>query len=339
MGTHAAHTEAGSAPPVPPSGGGAAAWLRTLGGALVVALLLRALFFEAYRIPSTSMEDTLLVGDFLLVSKLHVGARLFGHRLPALGAVERGDVVVFNYPPGLEPRVADRMPYIKRLVGMPGDTLALARKRLVVNRDTLGEPPEARRYWAARLEAEGRAAAAIIESALRLPEPLHPLGPRTWLLNATAATADTLAHLPGVVSVEPFVRDPADGSAAFPQALGFSLDDYGPVVVPRRGLTVRLDDETWPLYRVAIERDEGYAVERTAEGFLVGGVPSETYTFTQDYYFALGDNRDDSADSRTWGFVPASHLIGKAVVLYFSWDDAAQSVRWDRVLRRVERSP
>jgi signal peptidase I len=106
-------------------------------------------------------------------------------------------------------------------------------------------------------------------------------------------------------------------------------------VVPAAGQTVRLDDASWPVVRTVIERFEGHTVERTATGFLVDGRPAETYTFGQDYYFVLGDSRDDSADSRTWGFVPFDHVIGKAVGVYFSWDDEAGRPRWERIGRGV----
>ena len=138
-----------------------------------------------------------------------------------------------------------------------------------------------------------------------------------------------------MVSVEPRLTALGDGSASFPPAFRYSLDDYGPVVVPRAGDAVVLDDLSWPVIRTVVERFEGRTAERTATGFLIDGQPAETYTFTQDYYFALGDSRDDSADSRTWGFVPFDHVIGKAVAVYFSWDDDAGAVRWGRLGRGV----
>jgi len=154
--------------------------------------------------------------------------------------------------------------------------------------------------------------------------------------DASPLDAPRLAVVEGVLDVRPYVRPPGDASAAFPISRRYSLDDYGPVVVPRRGLTVALDDATYGLYRVAIERDEGHEIERTAVGFAVDGRPAATYTFAQDYLFVLGDHRDDSADSRVWGFVPARNLIGRAERVYFSWDAAAGAVRWKRVGREVD---
>ena len=327
--------------PAPPDADGAGrastaelwAWLRVVGGAVLVAVLLRAAAFEAFRIPSTSMEDTLLVGDFVLVSKLHYGPRLFGTRLPGLDDPDRGDVAVFNYPPGLEAEAARRTPYIKRIVGLPGDTLSIRSKEVRVGAEVQAAPPAGRQLWEVR-----RSGPLSLDAlrALGLADRVERRAPGLWLVEGTAAQADRLRALPGVDAVYPLVRPLGDGSAAFPAAFRFSLDDYGPVVVPRAGATVALDDLSWPVVRTVIERFEGHRAERTADGFLLDDVPAETYTFRQDYYFVLGDNRDDSADSRTWGFVPADHLIGKAVAVYFSWDEEAGAPRWDRVGRGVE---
>ena len=339
----AAGDGAASPPPAAPAESGPAArrtsaaelwaWLRVLGGAVLVAVLLRTVAFEAFRIPSTSMEDTLLVGDFVLVSKLHYGPRLLGTRLPGADDPDRGDVAVFNYPPGLEPEPARRVPYIKRIVGLPGDTLTIRAKEVRVGSEAQAAPPDGRQLWT--VQRAGPLAPDALE-ALGLSGRVERRRSGAWTVEATAAQADRLRALPAVDAVYPLVRPLGDGSAAFPAAFRFSLDDYGPVVVPRAGQTVALDDLTWPVVRTVIERFEGHRAERTASGFLVDGAPAETYTFAQDYYFVLGDNRDDSADSRTWGFVPEDHLIGKAVAVYFSWDERAGAPRWGRVGRGVE---
>ena len=308
-----------------------AGWARVIGGAVVFALALRVLAFEAYRIPSESMEDTLLVGDFVLVSKLHYGARVLGHRLPGLGGVGRGDVAVFNYPPDLDPEPARKTPYIKRIVGLPGDTLAVVGKAVRIGSRAVAAPTRSRQSWLVR----GALPDAEALDSLGLGGRVQRLAPGRWAVSATQAQADALAAQPGVDAVEPRLRPLGDGSASFPPAFRYSLDDYGPVVVPRAGDAVVLDDRTWPVIRTVVERFEGRTAERTATGYLIDGRPAETYTFSQDYYFALGDSRDDSADSRTWGFVPFDHVIGKAVAVYFSYDQDAGAVRWGRIGRWV----
>ena len=317
---------AGSALEDAPSRTSVLAWFRVVGGAVVFALALRVLAFEAYRIPSTSMEDTLLVGDFVLVSKLHYGARVLGRRAPGATEPQRGDVVVFNYPPSLDPDVTRRIPYIKRVVGTPGDTLSIRGKTVQVGANAQSSPPSGRSLWSVR----GRLPRADALDSLGLTRRLRRVDDGAWIASATSRQAQALAGS-GDLEVAPYVRPAGDGSAAFPSARRYSLDDYGPVVVPAKGQTVVLDDASWSLVRTAIERFEGHTVERTAMGFLIDGRPAETYTFTQDYYFVMGDSRDDSADSRTWGFVPFDHVIGKAVVVYFSWDDDSERPRWDRV--------
>jgi signal peptidase I len=319
-----AHTEA-------PSAGWA--WVRVVVGAILAAVALRTFVFEAYRIPSASMEDTLLVGDFVFVSKLAYGPRVAGRHLPGYSHPRRGDVAVFHYPPGLEARVEDRLPYVKRVVGLPGDTVAVVAKQVVVNGEAVAEPPRARQFWQVRTAGPPPSAEVLAAAGLALtPE---RLADGLWLVDARADEAARLAEVPGVLAVGPYRRVPGDASAAFPVSERYSLDDYGPVVVPRRGLTVVLDEATVGLYRIAITRDEGHRVERSATGILVDGRPATEYTFEQDYLFVLGDHRDDSADSRTWGFVPVRNLIGRASWLYLSWDDDAGAVRWNRIGQAV----
>ena len=317
--------------PVP--SGSAWAWIRVVVGAILAAAALRTFVFEAYRIPSESMEDTLLVGDFVFVSKLAYGPRVWGRHLPGYAAPRRGDVAVFHYPPGLETRVEDRMPYVKRVVGLPGDTVAVVAKRAVVNGVRVPEPARGRRFWQVRTDGPPPAPEALAEAGLDLaPE---RLADGLWLVDANADEAARLAGLAGVAETSVYLRVPGDGSAAFPVSERFSLDDYGPVVVPRRGLTVSLDERAVGLYRIAITRDEGHTLERSATGILIDGRPATRYTFADDYLFVLGDHRDDSADSRTWGFVPTRNLIGRASWLYLSWDAEARAVRWSRVGRAV----
>ena len=318
--------------PPPPARSELWSWIRVVGAAVAFAVVLRACAVEAYRIPSTSMEGTLLVGDYVLVSKVQYGALVAGWRAPGLGRVERGDVVVFHYPPGLESPIRKREPYIKRVVGLPGDTVAIDGKQLRVGRETVPLPDAGRQLW--EVVREGAVTIDTLR-AIGLDGRVERTGRGTWRVDATAAQARQLAEVAGVLDVRPLVRPRGDGSAPFPLAARYSLDEYGPVAVPAAGQTVALDDETWPVIRGVVERFEGRTAARTADGFLIDDRPAETYTFAQDYYFVLGDNRDDSADSRAWGFVPADHLIGKAVGVYFSWDEAEGAVRWARVGRPV----
>ncbi len=327
-------------------------WGKVVFIALVAALILRMFAFEAFRIPSASMEDTLLVGDFLFVSKLHYGARtpitvgipftgwylkgveLPAVRLPGFSSVKHGDVVVFNYPPDYAP-IDRRMPYIKRIVGLPGDTLSIFDKNVIVNGVELTRPTQMRQFW--RVMAEDDAAMPTRDTlgTLGFSGRMDRIGQGEWLFEGSTEQAETFGAFDGVLSVEPYVRWRGDHSATFPSGGDFSLDDYGPVVVPRLGATVSLDNRTWPLYREVITRYEGTTAQHVAGGYEIAGALTNQYTFQQDYFFVMGDNRDDSADSRSWGFVPASHLVGKAVLVYFSWDSVTKRPRWSRVFRGI----
>ena len=327
-------------------------WTKVIFVALLAALILRVFAFEAYRIPSASMEDTLLVGDFLFVSKLHYGARtpitlgipftgrylrdieLPAVRLPGFSSVKRNDVVVFNYPPDLAP-IDRRMHYIKRVMALPGDSLSILDKQVVVNGEELAVPLELRQFWRASTREDAAMPQRDTLAALGFTGRMDRLAPGEWLFEGTAAQVDVFRSFDGVERVEPYVRVRGDRSATFPSGAGYSLDDYGPIVVPRRGSTVTLDDAGWRLYREVITRYEGVTAQRVAGGLEISGALTDQYTFQQDYFFVMGDNRDDSADSRSWGFVPASHLVGKAVLIYFSWDSMESRPRWGRVFRGI----
>ncbi len=312
--------------------------LRFWAWAILIIVLVRIFLFEPFRIPTPSMEKTLLVGDFLFVSKLHYGARtpstigvpftglylrgveLPQARLPGFSSVRRGDVAVFNYPPDAGP-VERRTPYIKRLVGVPGDTVRLVDKVLYVNgtRYPLTEAQE--QHW--RVTPAGQS--SVPASRVRdLGAEVIGTIPNTGhlVVNATPGAVAEMRGWPYVAEVEPFsIPEHTSTGAMFPAGSGFNRDNYGPLVLPRKGQTARLTPEAWPALRDIITRFEGHTAEALPDGtFRIDGEVTDAYTFEQDYYFAMGDNRDNSQDSRFWGFVPHDHLVGKAVLVFFSID-------------------
>ena len=338
------------APPATPERGGGSVF-RVVALAFLAAVGLRACVFEAYRIPSSSMEQTLQPGDYVFVSKVGYGTRvpesfrvpfsrrdianpvLPGVRLPGLGGPARGDVVVFHYPPDGGP-ISRRTPYVKRMTALPGETVEIREKHVFVDGERVAPVPTARQFWVVLLA----------ERAYLHPDSLAAMGARgrvervsdrERVIEATREVASRVRALPGVESVEALVRRPGDGSADFPASAAFSLDDWGPIRVPFEGWTIGLSSETWELYRGAILKHEPAVAARVAGGFTVDGVAADSFTFAQDYYVVLGDHRDDSADSRSWGFVPASHLVGRARLIYFSWDPETGHARWDRALHVV----
>ncbi|ARA94958.1 MAG: signal peptidase I [Bacteroidetes bacterium] len=344
-------------------------WFDALVFAFVVMLIVRTLFFDLFKIPTPSMEKNLLVGDFLFVSKLHYGTRLpmgicvpftdlcvpgvrFPYtRIPGFSEVQRGDAMVFNYPP--EDKMVDRKThYIKRVIGMPGETIEVRDKLVHVDGTPLPLADGMQQNWKVLKEnprvllSEARLA-AVGARELRL-EQQYPNGllyttrdqyERLALVQGTTAAVQSLQELPYVQAVEPAVAAPHPYYSAhlYPPGRGFTPDNYGPVRIPAAGLTVSLDEETWPLYEPVIRHYEGHTTREVAPGvYEIDGAPATSYTFAQDYFFVMGDNRDNSEDSRFWGFVPMDHVVGKAILIYFSKEPTSFVPRFSRFFKPIQ---
>jgi len=321
-------------------------WATTFAVALVLTTALHLFVVQPFVVPTSSMADTVLPGDYIVVSKLHYGPktpvsvgipflelyvpgiRLPSTRLPGFDRPQRGDIAVFHYPVEAAP-VDQKTAYVKRLVGLPGDTVVVREGRVAVNGRRLDRPPTVQERWRVRLT----------NPRLRLSERhLAPLGieaaqatsdPHVRLVDATSHAAQRLESLPFVERVDRL--EAAASTNLFPSGASHTRDDYGPVPVPSAGDVVRLTEATWPRYKAIIQRYEGHSAQRLADGRVrIDGDTTRTYRIEQDYYFVMGDNRDNSLDSRFWGFVPKSHLIGPAVLTLFSWDGASNTPRFDR---------
>ena len=321
-------------------------------------LIVRTLIFDLFRIPTPSMEKTLLVGDYLFVSKLHYGTRtplslgipftqiyLKGVRLPStrfpgFTEIKRGDAVVFNWPADdAHPPIDRKMHYIKRVVGLPGETISIRNKQVFIDGEAL-EPTEGmQQRWVVYKK----------DQRYRIPEPrLEALGisdaaltqdPSVVVMTGTRSALAEIAALDYIDRVEPYITPSAAlyDDEMYPKSQGFSPDNYGPVAIPAEGQSVTLTDQNWPVVAPVIERYEGRTTRRLPDGtFEIDGEITETFTFSQDYYFAMGDNRDNSLDSRFWGFVPMSHVVGKAVMIYFSWDAEDMLPRFGRIFNLID---
>lgn len=336
----------------------AKSWLREWADALlfaaVAAIIIRAFFFEAYRIPTPSMEKTLLTGDFLIVSKMSYGPRtpmvlgvpftnihmpgvvLPWARLPGFSEVERNDIVVFNYPIDLAP-IAAKTSYIKRAVGIPGDTIAINDAELYVNGDKSPDFEGIQRNYVVTVRDRVRLSPAKVEAAGgRL---IGSQGQGQYRVNMTSNVATKISEWPEVNKVELFVL-PEDfnefNRRNFNFSSGFNNHHHlPPVVVPFEGQTVTLTPENYHIYQDIITRYEGNNVDRNGDEFIINGEPTNEYTIKQDYYFMMGDNRDNSEDSRFWGFVPQTHIVGKAGIIYFSWDHERWLPRFERILNFI----
>jgi signal peptidase I len=329
-------------------------WLDAFIFAAIAAIILRMFFFGAYRIPTPSMEQTLLTGDFLLVSKVAYGARtpmtlsipltdiyipginLPWTRLPGFSEVERNDIIVFNYPIDTGP-VSAKTNYIKRAVGMPGDEIQIRDKRVYVN----GEAEEVYETLMRHYRVVSRERIRLSPSKVREADAqiVQTGGNNTYIINMREETAREMEGWSEVDSVQLFIM-PEDfdqfSRRDFNFSRGFNNHDNIPLfTVPYAGQEVELSSDNWHLYQDILERYERNSVQQEGDQFVINGEETNNYTIQMDYYFTMGDNRDDSEDGRYWGFVPEDHLIGKASIIYFSWDGERWMPRFGRLLNLI----
>lgn len=354
-------------------------WTDAIIFAVVAATLIRTLFIEAYTIPTPSMERSLLVGDFLFVSKVNYGARTpitpisfpFAHhtmpllgtkaywdgiqlpyyRLPGLSEVKKGDVVVFNYPmeadTPLNRPVDKRENYIKRCQGAPGDTIALLQAQVYINGKAMPVPPGSQTDYS--IVTNGTDLNPDVLDELKVTQYDNMLGP-----TMTKESAAKIKGYSNIKSITPNIKKPDfydPSNPVFPNAtpqykldpknkdLPWNVDNFGPIIVPKKGWTVKLDSLTLPVYGRAIQVYEGNKLEIVNGDIMINGKKETTYTFKMNYYWMMGDNRHDSADSRYWGFVPEDHIVGKALFIWMSWDDNAgffSKIRWSRLFKGID---
>lgn len=330
-------------------------WSDAIVFALVVMLIVRTLLFDLFRIPTPSMEKSLLVGDYLFVSKLHYGTRtpmtigipftqifikgirLPHTRLPGFTSVQRGDAVVFNFPPEEKP-VDRKMHYIKRVMGMPGETLEVRDKVVFVDGNAVPMMEGMQQYWNVHKRDPRVALSGSALRSLGVSDVQTTSNDSVVRVLATSEAIVEIRAWPWVETVEPYVAPENVGYSAlmYPPGQGYTPDQYGPIQIPEKGMEVTLSPEMWPVYGPAISRYEDHDVRLADDGtFTIDGEPAERYTFQQDYYFMMGDNRDNSEDSRFWGFVPMNHIVGKAIFIYFSWDSEAMLPRFGRIFHPI----
>jgi signal peptidase I len=346
-------------------------WVDAILFAVIAATIIRALFIEAFTIPTSSMEKSLMIGDFLFVSKVSYGARIpmtpiafpFAHhtmpmtdnvksymewlkipytRLPGLGKIKNNDIVVFNYPMEDFRPVDKREHYIKRCVGLPGDKLEVKGGDLYIN-DKLADMPEKMQMkYHVRTNGSDFNPKTIREMDITEGGRISEHG--DFELSLTPENRDKMMNFGNVVHVER-MKEPKDEYAEyiFPHHPHYkwNVDNFGALEIPKEGATVKLDLNNLPLYKRIIEVYENNQLEVKDGRIFINGKESDSYTFKMDYYFMMGDNRHNSADSRFWGFVPNDHIVGKAVFVWLSIDSNASSiftkVRWNRVCTFVSR--
>jgi len=347
-------------------------WAEAILFAVIAASLLRMFLIEAYTIPTSSMEKSMLVGDFLFVSKVAYGPRvpmtplavplvhhtipLFGgksyseilklpyHRMKGLGNIKRNDCVVFNWPDEKLGRPIDKKEnYVKRCVGIPGDTISIINSQLMINGIPQEEFNGMKKQWSYNIETNGIGLNPnILYEKYDITEGGYGKNRNEYILKLTNSSLDALKRFPNVISATKMIqKSGVYESYTFPHNKNYSwnIDNYGPLTIPQAGNTINLTIENLPIYRSIIERYENQKLKILNNKIYINDTLTNNYTFSMNYYWMMGDNRHNSADSRMWGFVPEDHIVGKALFVWMSWDKNAKGInriRWDRLFRSVK---
>ena len=383
-------------------------WFDAAIFAIVAATLIRTFVFEAYTIPSESMERTLLVNDFLFVSKFSYGPRIpntplsipFIHNyipgtsmksystlieLPYIrwfaSPVKRGDVVVFNFPAGdtviNNPDYQSKVPYydvkrivatdptngnyatykyvlehpdeyplaihpadksdnyIKRCVGVAGDTIQIISNQVKVNGALQPFPPYSLLNYKVVANVASLDADALKEEYdVNFDKDVYPTGQQgIYFMWLTASAKEKMLKNNFAKEISP--NTDLDDKSVFPydSLHKWSRNNYGPIWIPKKNATLQLTSENYSLYQRAIRVYEHNQFEMQNGKFILNGKEATSYTFKMDYYWMMGDNREGSQDSRYWGFVPEDRIVGKASVIWFSWNGGP---RWNRLFKTVK---
>ena len=349
-------------------------WYNSIVFAVIVATFIRWSAVQAFVIPTPSMENTLLVGEFLFVSKLHYGPqtprtplqiplthqKIWGtnipsyltwiqwptYRLPGFSKVKRGDVVVFHIPPkslndGFDYPIDLKTYYVKRCVGLPGDVLEIRDRKVIANGELLNFPVFMKFSYVvtSRDEISKR---NLLKLGLDRDD-CYFLG-RTadnravYKMLLTTDQRENIRSTSYILSVaddDHMGEGQADEIFPRSQKNIWNGDEYGPLIIPREGMKITINDSTLALYGETIRlHDQSRDVQLSEGKLIVEGREVREYVFRQNYYFMMGDNRHNSLDSRYWGFVPEDHVVGKAMFIWFSIDheaDGLKMIRWSRL--------
>ena len=351
--------------------------------AIVVATFVHTYFIQPFTIPTSSLEKTLLVGDFLFVSKVNYGARtpmttvalpmvhdtipltkkksyltwpeLPYFRLPGFQKVERNDIVVFNWPidtvykfrdqSGLrvDKPIDKKSNYVKRCVGVPGDQFEIKDGIVFVNGKELILPERARPQFSYKVALDGKTPIDF-EYLLQDMDITDGAGfmdaekrDTVFIAALTAANAERLQQIPGITGVQKIISKEVE-PGIFPHINKWNRDNFGPIYIPQQGKTVALNLETLPFYKAIITDYEKNDLKVTGSEIRINGKIATSYTFQQNYYWMMGDNRHNSEDSRYWGYVPENHIVGKPTFIWMSYDTNAKGlkkIRWERLFTTV----
>jgi len=380
-------------------------WVDAIVFAVVAATIIRTFLLEAYTIPTSSMEKSLLVGDYLFVSKIAYGPKApntplsfpFVHhtlpftesaksfvewiklpyyRFPGLSSIKRYDAVVFNYPEGdtvstryqsqrsyyvlkkehsrkrlwtdkrnfgdiVYRPVDKRENYIKRCIGMPGDSLAVIDRQVYLNGEKSFNPNGMQFQY--MVQTDGSSINPRVLDRLNITEYNRFNQPGVFMFVMTEEAKKEVEKLPIVKKVEAFNEPKGEwNQAVFPQdnRYQWNRDNYGPIYIPQKDKSIELNMDVLPLYERLITVYEGHKLDVKDGKIFIDGSEATSFTPKLNYYWMMGDNRHNSADSRYWGFVPEDHVVGKAEFVWLSLDPNKSlfngKIRWDKVFRIVK---
>ncbi|MFY9311253.1 MAG: signal peptidase I [Bacteroidia bacterium] len=343
-------------------------WIKAILLAFITIILIRVFCFEAFTISSSSMEKTLFTGDYVLVNKLSYGPRIpmtlfsmpFAHqrmpftentnsylnwlqlpykRLFGTPDVKHNDVIMFNYPMEEEHPVDQRIYYIKRCVGIPGDMLEIRKGQVYINSHYNDVPEKLQFSYKVISDKDTVDSEALARIGITEGGKLRNFG-EFWF-GLSSQNVDSIKRIMNVLRVEPIIEKKGTYSDyMFPEDERFlwNVDFFGPVYVPKAGDSIEMAVQTLPLYKRIINVYENNDVRVSGDSIFINDKYATHYTFKSNYYFMMGDNRHNSADSRFWGFLPESHIVGKAAVVLLSINktDSTSSIRWDRWFKSIE---
>ncbi len=376
-------------------------WVESIVFAVFAAAFIRMFLIEAFVIPTPSMEGSLMVGDFLFVSKASYGIRtpmtlamipllhnripgiktesylkkpsLKYHRFPALENIERNKPIVFNWPVGdsvyitdvrsytvgqvrrkkaylsYDPQLASKVSnndfvvrpidkkdhYIKRCVAIPGDTLRVVNRQIFINGQKGINPSHMQFDNRLQAPANGVNKQKLDEWGIgdtrtdRSSKGYFISEDQKAKLESIGFQTDYVVHSPEPRNL--FPHDPKITS-------GWTIDNYGPVWIPKAGASVQLSTDNIAFYRRIIDVYEDNEYKEENGKFYINGSEATSYTFKQDYFWAMGDNRHNSEDSRNWGFVPHDHIVGKPLFIWFSTKNSSMKdgIRFDRMFKSAD---
>ncbi len=367
-------------------------WVSSILFAIVAATMVHTYFMQPYVIPSSSLEKSLLVGDFLLVSKFHYGARVpmttvaapmvhdtipvikkksymfsddftkrktswlnklqFPYlRIPGFEKIDRNEIVVFNQPADtlldMNAFKPDRNYYkpidkktnlVKRCVGVAGDTLEVRDGFVYINGEKNVLPDRAHLQFSYFVKPKQyQFNPAQMKERYDITDGFGLMRDNTYYFSAISDEAlEKFKNHPNVGEIIPNKQEKGKRDPdIFPHDPNYkwNVDNFGPLYIPKKGASINLSVDNLPLYKRVISEYEGNDLKVNGNQISINGEVTSTYTFKQDYYWMMGDNRHNSIDARRWGFVPFDHVVGKPVFIWMSWDGFKP--RWDRFFTTV----